>query len=120
MAVANAEHAPYGRAARAAIAKLGLAATLQDKTVVGENIAQTAQFAESGNASAGLISLTSALSPRLRSEGSYIEMPHDAYPPILQGAVVLKQQQAVAHQFLDFLLSPAIQKQLTERGLRAP
>jgi len=69
-----------------------------------------------------LISLTSALTPRLSSAGKYIAMPEDSYPPILQGAVILKAGPAreEAHQFLDFLLSPPIRKQLAERGLKAP
>ena len=120
LAVANAEHAPYGRAAKAAIDKLGLSQALQSKLVVAENIAQTAQFADSGNANAGLISLTSALTERLRADGKYVEMPADSYAPLLQGAVVLKQGPAEAKEFLAFLLSPAIQKQLSERGLKAP
>jgi molybdate transport system substrate-binding protein len=122
VAVANAEHAPYGRAAKAAIEKLGLTDALKGKLVIAENIAQTAEYADSGNADVGLISLTSALTPRLSSSGKYIEMPGDSYPPILQGAVVLKQGPAreEAHQFLDFLLSPPIRKQLAERGLKAP
>ena len=122
MAVANAEHAPYGRAARAAIEKLGLADALKAKLVVAENIAQAAQYADSGNANAGLISLTSALTPRLRADGKFVAMPEDSYPPLLQGAVVIKQGPMVdqAHQFLAFLLSPPIRKQLAERGLKAP
>jgi molybdate transport system substrate-binding protein len=122
VAVANAEHAPYGRAAKAAIEKLGLADALKGKLVVGENIAQAAQYADSGNANAGLISLTSALTPRLRADGKYVAMPQDSYPALLQGAVVIKQGPTVeeAHQFLAFLLSPPIRKQLAERGLKAP
>jgi molybdate transport system substrate-binding protein len=122
VAVANAEHAPYGRAAKAAIEKLGLADALKGKLVVAENIAQTAQYADSGNADAGLISLTSALTPRLSSDGKYVPMPEDSYPPLLQGAVVIKQGPYAeeAHQFLAFLLSPPIRKQLAERGLKAP
>jgi molybdate transport system substrate-binding protein len=121
VAVANAEHAPYGRAAKAAIEKLGFTESLKGKLVVAENIAQAAQYADSGNADAGLISLTSALSPRLSADGKYIAMPDDSYPPLLQGAIVLKGSNvAQAHQFLDFLLSPPIRKQLAERGLKAP
>jgi molybdate transport system substrate-binding protein len=122
VAVANAEHAPYGRAAKAAIEKLGLTDALKGKLVVAENIAQTAQYADSGNADAGLISLTSALTPQLSAGGKFVEMPEDSYPPILQGAVVLKQGPVAkeAHQFLDFLLSPPIKRQLAERGLKAP
>jgi molybdate transport system substrate-binding protein len=121
VAVANAEHAPYGRAAKAALAKLGLTDALQSKLVVAENIAQTAQYADSGNADVGLISLTSALTPRLSADGKYVAVPEDSYPTLLQGAVVIKGPAAAqAHQFLDFLLSPPIRKQLAERGLKAP
>ena len=121
VAVANAEHAPYGRAAKAALQKLGLTDALKSKLVVAENIAQAAQYADSGNADVGLISLTSALTPRLSADGKYIAMPEDSYPPLLQGAIVIKGPAAAqAHQFLDFLLSPAIRKQLAERGLKAP
>jgi molybdate transport system substrate-binding protein len=122
IAVANAEHAPYGRAAKAALEKLGLADSLKNKLVVAENIAQTAQYADSGNADAGLISLTSALTPRLSADGKYVVMPENSYPPLLQGAVVIKQATGAdeARQFLAFLLSPPIRKQLAERGLKAP
>ena len=122
IAVANAEHAPYGRAAKAALEKLGLANALKDKLVIAENIAQTAQYADSGNADAGLISLTSALTPRLSADGKYVLMPQDSYPPLLQGAVVIKHGPGVetARQFLAFLLSPPVRKQLAERGLKAP
>jgi molybdate transport system substrate-binding protein len=122
VAVANPDHAPYGRAAKAAIEKLGLANTLQGKLVVAENIAQTAQYADSGNAQVGFLSLTSALTPRLSSDGKYVAVPGDSYPPLLQGAVVIKHGPAaeVAHQFLDFLLSAPIRKELAERGLKAP
>jgi molybdate transport system substrate-binding protein len=122
VAVANPDHAPYGRAAKAAIEKLGLADSLQGKLVVAENIAQTAQYADSGNAQAGFLSLTSALTPRLASDGRYVAVPENSYPPLLQGAVVIKHGPGAgqAQQFLDFLLSAPIRKQLSERGLKAP
>lgn len=119
IAIANAEHAPYGRAAEASLKKLGLYDSLKPRLVVAENIAQTAQYVDSGNAQVGLISLTSALSDRLRATGHFIVMPRDSYPPILQGAVVLKNSvnRTAAHQLLDFLLSPPVQKELAARGL---
>src|ERR1700733_8379861 len=122
VAVANPEHAPYGCAAKAAIEKLGLTDTLKAKLVVAENIAQTAQYADSGNADAGFISLTSALTPRLSGDGKYVLIPEDSYPPLVQGAVVIKQAPAAqeARQFLDFLLSAPVTKQLTAGGLKAP
>ncbi len=122
VAVANAEHAPYGRAAAAAIARLGLADTLKSKLVVAENIAQAAEYADSGNAEVGFLSLTSALTPRLSASGSFVEIKADTYPPLLQGAVVLRQPDEVeaARQFLAFLLSPKVRHELAERGLKAP
>lgn len=122
VAIANAEHAPYGRAAEASLKSLGLYDQLKPKFVVAENIAQTAQYVDSGNSQIGLISLTSALSERLQSNGHYVVMPRDSYPAILQGAVVLKNSanRTAAHQLLDFLLSPAVQKKLAARGLESP
>jgi molybdate transport system substrate-binding protein len=119
LAIANPEHAPYGRAAEASLKSLGLYDQLKPKFVIAENIAQTAQFVDSGNAQAGLISLTSALSERLRASGHYIAMPRDSYLPLQQGAIVLKNSsnRTQAHQLLDFLLSPSVQKELAARGL---
>lgn len=122
LAVANADHAPYGRAAKAAIETLGLTDALNAKLVVAENIAQAAQYADSGNADAGLISLTSALTQPLSRDGKYVTVPENSYPPLLQGAVILKRGPGnpVAHQFLDFLLSPKVREELAESGLKAP
>jgi len=120
LAVANPEHAPYGRAARAAIEHMNLTAALHPKLVVAENIAQAALYAETGNTDAGLISLTSASTDKFRSEGSYIVVPRDAYPPIAQGAVVLKHSPGAAggQMLLEFLLSPAQQKHFAQHGLQ--
>ena len=99
---------------------LGLAAALKRRLITAENISQAAQFADSGNADAGLISLTSALTDRLRASGTYFEMPADSYSPIVQGAVVLKKsaQLAAAHRFLEYLLSPQVRAKLGQRGLK--
>ena len=119
VAIANSEHAPYGRAAQAALQHLGLYDALKPKLVIAENIAQTAQYVESGNADLGLISLTSAVTPRLRASGHYVLAPQDAYPPILQGAVILKHPGGTptAHRFLDFLATAPVQQQLEAAGL---
>jgi len=119
LAVANPDRAPYGRAAVAALNSLKLYDTLKPKLVTAENISQTAQFADTGNADAGLISLTSALTARLSSDGAYFVIPRDLYPPIEQGAVIISKttQRAQAHQLLDYLLSATIQAQLAKSGL---
>jgi molybdate transport system substrate-binding protein len=119
LAVANPTHAPYGLAAQQALQHLGFYSQLQLKLAIAENIGQTAQFAESGNAQAGLISLTIASSEHFRSIGSFIRIPADAYPPIQQAGVVIKSShhQKLAQDFLNWLTSPAIQQQLKSFGL---
>jgi molybdate transport system substrate-binding protein len=92
---------------------------VKPRLVVAENIAQTAQFAESGNAQIGFLSLTSALTPRLSADGHYIRVPADDYPPIVQGAVVVRgsADAAAAHRFLDYLRRPEIAHALATCGL---
>ncbi len=119
LAVANPDRAPYGRAAQAALTSLKLYDALKPRLVTAENISQTAQFVDSGNADAGLISLTSALTPRLAAGGVYFVIPRDLYPPIEQGAVIVSntRQRPQVHQLLDYLLSAPVQAQLAKSGL---
>jgi molybdate transport system substrate-binding protein len=119
LAIANPDRAPYGRAAVAALTSLKLYDTLKPHLVTAENIAQAAQFVDSGNADAGLISLTSALTPKLAAAGSYFIIPRDLYPPIEQGAVVISKstQRAAARRLLDYLLSSYVQAELARSGL---
>jgi molybdate transport system substrate-binding protein len=90
LAIANPEHAPYGAAAQAAMRSLGVYDALANKLVMGENISQTFGFVQSGAADAGLVALSLALAPSARGEGRYWEIPLDAYPPIEQGGILLK------------------------------
>ena len=119
LAIANPDRAPYGRAAIAALTSLKLIDTLRPKFATAENISQTAQFAETGNADAGLISLTSAKTEHLASIGNYFVIPSNLYPPIEQGAAIVSKtrQRQNAQKFLEFLLSPPIQQQLAKSGL---
>jgi molybdate transport system substrate-binding protein len=117
IAIANPQHAPYGRAAMQALTSLALLPGVQPKLRTAENIAQAAQFASTGNADVGLISLTSALT--LTAQGHYVAVPENAYPPILQGAVALKggANAKSAVTFLGYLHSPAVVRQLQQGGL---
>ena len=119
LAIANPDRAPYGRAAIAALTSLKLIDALKPRFVTAENISQTAQFAETGNADAGLISLTSAKTEHLAVIGNYFVIPGDLYPPIEQGTVIVTNstQRVNATKFLEFLLSTAIQQQLAKSGL---
>jgi molybdate transport system substrate-binding protein len=89
VAIANPKHAPYGRAAEAALKSLGVYDQVKDRLVLGENVAQAAQFAESGSADAGIFALSLALAPTMRDQGRYWDVPLDAYLRLEQGAVIL-------------------------------
>jgi molybdate transport system substrate-binding protein len=118
LAIADELHAPYGRAAAAALTSLKLYEGLKPHLVIAENVAQTAQFVESGNAQLGLISLTLASSEHMQQVGTFVRMPK-IYPEIRQCAVVMKASahRSDAHAFLDWLRSPAIQQNLPKYGL---
>lgn len=119
IAIANELHAPYGRAAIAALHWLKLYDKVKPHLVVAENITQTAQFVESGNAQLGLISLTVAATPHFRDIGTYVLVPTYAYPEIRQCAVVMAKSshKAEANLFLNWLLTPPIQNSLQKFGL---
>lgn len=122
IAIANPKHAPYGRAAQQTLIHAGLMPAVKSRLVIAENIAQAAQYTDSGNAQVGFISLTSALTPRLRKDGHYIHVPQQDYPPLIQGAVVIKgaAHAAAARKFLKFLASPHIRHELAAAGLEPP
>ena len=105
IAIANAQQAPYGRAAVAALKHAGIYDQLADRLVIGENVAQAAQFVESGNAQAGFIALAHALAPQVHGKGKYWEVPAEDYPPLAQGAVVVSrsQRKPEAAGFLSFI-----------------
>jgi molybdate transport system substrate-binding protein len=110
VAIANPEHAPYGRAAVAALRAAGIYENVRGKFVLGENISQAAQFVQSGNAEAGILALSLALSPAMTDAGAYVAIPADSYPPIQQAAVIIKASpnKDAARAFLRFLKQPDI------------
>jgi molybdate transport system substrate-binding protein len=120
VAIADEFHAPYGRAAYAALRWLKIFDAVKGKLVVGENIAQTAQFVESGNAQLGFISLTLASTGKFKAEGQYVLVPK-VYPDIQQNVVVMKGSAhlAEAKAFVAWVRSPKVQESLTKFGLEA-
>jgi molybdate transport system substrate-binding protein len=118
VAIANPEHAPYGRAAVAALQHEHLYEAVQPKLVLGENISQAAQFVQSGNADVGILALSVALAPAMKAGGAYSEIPSTMHPPIRQGAVVLRNgtNEKGARAFLDFLKQPDSLKLLAGFG----
>jgi molybdate transport system substrate-binding protein len=119
VAIANDLHAPYGQAAVAALKRMHMYDQVKPHLVIAENIAQAAQFVESGNAQLGMISLTAASSQRFQAEGTFVRVPTNSYAPILQCAVVMAKsdRKAEAHAFLDWMLKPEIQATLATMGL---
>lgn len=122
VAIANPKHAPYGRAAVAALAHFKLYDVVKDKLVLGENISQAAQFVESGASDAGIIALSLAMAPTMKSAGKYWEVPADAHPPIEQGAVLLTRStnQVKAREFLKFLQGSEGQEIMRRYGFVLP
>ncbi len=122
IAIANPEHAPYGRAAVAALRQEVVYDKVSGKFVLGENISQTASFVVSGSADVGIIALSLALAPSLKDKGRYVAVPTDEYPALEQAAVVLKssRNKEAARQFLEFLKAPEILDLLRAYGFSVP
>jgi molybdate transport system substrate-binding protein len=122
IAIANPTHAPYGRAAVEALKSAGLYEPVKSKLVMGENISQAAQFVQSGNAEAGLIALSLASSPAMRSAGRFAELPLSSYTPLQQAAVILKNShnRNGAELFLAYLRRPEIAALLVRYGFTRP
>ncbi len=107
IAIANPHHAPYGRAARAAIEHAGILKDVESKLVMAENISQARQFVQTGNAEAGIIALSLVLSPAMRGVGKYVLVPENEHPRLEQGAVLTNQgsKNPAARIYMDFLKS---------------
>jgi molybdate transport system substrate-binding protein len=122
IAIANPLHAPYGAAAVAAIKHAGIYDQVKNKFVQGENISQTAQFVQSGNADIGIVALSLALAPAMKSSGRYVVIPPEDYPPLIQAAVVLKSstEKKLANQFLKFLKAPGTVTVMEHYGFAVP
>jgi molybdate transport system substrate-binding protein len=122
VSIANPEHAPYGRAAVAAMKSAGVYDAVAGKLVLGENVSQAAQFVDTGAADAGIIALSLALAPPLAGRGTFALVPVDLYPPIEQGAVVLRRaaDRSAAAGFLDFVLGPGGRAILDRYGFLLP
>jgi molybdate transport system substrate-binding protein len=107
ISIANPQHAPYGRAAVAALQSEKLYDAVRAKLVFGENISQAAQFVQSRNADAGLIAFSLALSLQMKNSGKYWLVPAEFHPPLRQAAVILKssKQKEDGKSFLDFVRS---------------
>ena len=121
IAIANPEHAPYGRAAVAALKKAGIYEQVKPKLVYGENISQAAQFVQSGNAQAGIVAMSLAVSPGMK-DGKRWEIPAEMHPPIDQAVIVLKNavNKSGARAFLEFVKSEPCRSTFSNYGFSLP
>jgi molybdate transport system substrate-binding protein len=122
IAIPNPHHAPYGKAAEAAMKSLGIYEAVKDRLVLGENVAQTVQFVQSGAADVGIIARSLALAPSLQEGGRCGEIPLDAYPRIEQAGVILKwaRDPGAAWRLKEFVTGPRGQEILRRYGFLPP
>ena len=121
-AIANPDHAPYGKRAHEALEHAGVWMAMAPKLVRGENIAQTAQFIDSGAADAGIVALSLVLSPQLRDRGTWTLIPDDWHAPLEQGYVITRRaaDSPLAAAFADWIDSPAARVVLRRHGFALP
>lgn len=124
IAVANPKTAPYGRETMKALARFKLDEALKPKMVFGESISQTNQYIHSRASDAGFTAKSVVVSPEMRGQGKWVELPRDSYEPIAQGIAVLKHGQKtspqLAQQFHDFVLSAKARVILERYGYLLP
>lgn len=119
-AIANPEHAPYGRAAEESLRNKGLWDTISPKLVLGENVSQAAQFATSGSTQGGIFALSLALSPQVGSLGTYVLLPAELHKPLRQQMVLLKSADETTVAFYDYIQSPAARAIFRKYGFLLP
>jgi molybdate transport system substrate-binding protein len=119
-AIANPEHAPYGQRAVEAFHAAGLWPAIQPRLVMGENVAQAAQFATSGNAQGGLVAYSLALAPELAARADHALVPATLHSPLRQGMVLLKGAGPEAQRFYAYLQAPKARATLRRHGFGEP
>jgi len=122
IAIANPEHAPYGRASMAVLKSLEIEDEVRPRLVLADNVAQALQFVDSGGASVGLVSASLAGDPRLQGRGRGVPVPTELHPPLRQGGVILKWASSpeAARAFCEFLVSAEGRELLRSHGFQLP
>jgi len=122
IAIANPQHAPYGKRAEEALKAAGVWGKVEAKLVYGENVAQAAQFVQSGNAQVGIIALSLALSPELAKQGRYALIPDKLHQPLEQGFIIIRRaaDNLLAQEFARFIMSKEARAIMTHYGFALP
>ncbi|MBK9606293.1 MAG: molybdate ABC transporter substrate-binding protein [Betaproteobacteria bacterium] len=119
-AIANPEHAPYGRAAKQALQEKGLWEAIEPRLVLGENVSQAAQFAVSGSAQGGIFALSLARAPAFGNAGSYVLVPQELHQPLKQRMVLTRKAGDVAREFYAYMQQPAARTVFRKYGFALP
>jgi molybdate transport system substrate-binding protein len=120
VAIANPDHAPYGTAAREALRAVGLWAGVQPKLVLGENVRQALQYAETGNVDAAIVALSLVVPAAMAEDvdGRYVLVPEDLHAPLDQTVAVIRStaHEREARAFAEFVGSPAAREIMRKYG----
>lgn len=119
-AIANPEHAPYGRRAEEALRHAGLWETIQDRLVLGENVSQAAQFATSGAADGGIVAYSLALAAKVSAAATFALIPHEWHDPLRQRMALLADAGPTALRFFAFMQQPAARTIMRRYGFLLP
>jgi molybdate transport system substrate-binding protein len=119
-AIANPEHAPYGRAAKEALQSAGLWAAIEPRLVLGENVSQAAQFAVSGATQGAIFAQSLAIAPVFAAAGSYVVIPQSMHAPLLQRMVLLRKAGPDARALFAYLQQPAARAIFQRYGFVLP
>jgi molybdate transport system substrate-binding protein len=119
-AIANPDVAPYGKAAEAVLRKRGLWDAIRPRLVLGDTIAQAAQFATTGNAVGGLLAYSLVLAPGFADRGTYAIVRDADYPPLRQRMILLKRASPTATQFYGYLQGEAARAIFRKHGYAVP
>ena len=120
LAIANPEHAPYGRAAQQWLTTHRLWESLQPLLVLGENASQAAQFATAGDSQGGIIPYSLALAPRLAEVGTFVVLPEAEHEPLRQRMILLKNATGTAERFYDYMTSGPAREIMRRYGFVLP
>ena len=119
-AIANPEHAPYGKRAEEALKHAGLWTPLSGKLVLGENVSQALQFATAGGAQGGIVAYSLVLDPAFAARADYALLPASWHQPLRQRMVLMKDAGPVARSFYRYVQQPSSRRTFVRYGFALP